>query len=1422
MIIKTALSGDLHVNLPKRKEEAQRIAWWMLEDWRVKGVHFIGLAGDIVDGPLTEADRSWLIDFGMGCSDVAPTIWIDGNHEIGLALRNAMRGRQGKYPIIIEDGAGVHVVETPAGPLAVACVSFPKRAQLLANIGPADSEAVDAVAGQALQDVFRGLGVRVHDLALPTVALIHGTVQGSKVADDDQPDRPLGMDIPLSDLDLLGAHFYNVAHIHKPQHWTLPSGFTVATPSCPFYSDYGEAKHDKGYILLEIESFEKPTSVTDPAAWMGNWTPRVTWSRVPTPATPMILCEAEFVELNGYRGLSIIRDELGEHPDGKIGGVPGVGGGLKGADIRFRYRFQKDQRDSARKDAEEWARLARELGGATNVTLDPLLIPTVRARIPELATTPLLKDKWELYVASIGLDLTDERRRTLLLMLSTLQDQAAAAGVDIVGQSRTAPRLRGKARLRGFLKFPDEVTIDFDQLQGNLTAIVAPNEMGKTVLMQLLGPGAQYGTTPDRGSLDDLSIAKDSFVQVAYALGRNEFTVTQNASGRDRKGSVSLIRHTSTGEVPLLEKAGRDEYKAWAAQHLLPKSVYNALVCQSGSENIIDMDDGPRVEVLLRILGLEQYEVLAKMARDEAGNIDSELKQVQARLAELGPIDIDGKSHQVSQLHNEVARLSDASETADATLAKARTAAVETARIRSHFDSLVARRSGFEQQRGELEEQSKTLRAEIGVQEALLSQADAIAQAEQVAESLRTQLASEEQARVEGLMRHNTVSAEHGNLVARLEEATNRQNNVKTQISNLENRIEENVSSVGSYRLLLADAEQIRAAVQSVDELNKSLTEKQARDTILREQLIRLQGQISEAGAWLSGNNQQQGSLQRRINGANETLRDADKVEQSLARQKKVERDHKNKESLRDDLRRQIDATQETINQASGVRILHLRTGLEFIAERQTVQPSEHAANVLSEDDRSVTSTVEQGNLVKDLVTKWQTCDAEVRQLESEHRMLLKDTSKASVMEAARTALAEAKETLAELVSTASNISVERKGLVEREEALTADIKTVSSEIRVLRDQIDTNTPLAARSTELAVAESQIATLEEQRSALLNELLTHRQDLQVLEINIGVLGGDVKAKADELEDIGAARLKVVTRIEGMQAKLYELAPMLAQRPALNEARVHLQHLSTKLGDVVLQSEEVIGSLESVNNEIAAITIPEEVNVAELEDQVREVHRQYADCVANLHGARKDLENEEKRAERQIELNRQCEYLETLSANWKLLADHLGKDGLQKAEINCAGPQLTDRTNELLRAVGDLRHTVSIETERLHSNKKGMVPCLNINVFDSVEGITKESRLLSGAGKEIVGKPFSFALVGLACQRIGLSSFTLFIDEATGVMDSVNSSRYVGMLRNFAEMFNAHIIFVSQNPAIWDLADNLIKIDNGIVTTVQQA
>lgn len=1243
--IKFGLSGDVHVNLPKRSDEAWRIAWWMLEDWKARGVHLIGISGDLVDGPMTERERARLIEYGDACAQVAPLVICDGNHEIEMALRNALGGRSGKYPIIVEDGAAVHVVETTAGSVAIACVSFPKKAKILAVAGPRSDEDIDAIAGKALQDVFRGIGVKIRALGLPSIGLVHGAIKGSKISSDDQPDRPLGMDIDIADLALMNCDFTSVGHIHAANKYSWNDRIIAATPTCPFYSDYGEAKHQKGYILAEIRDvFDNPHERIDEG--LNPW--KVAWERIPTPAVPMILFEANYsTEDQGFvwlNGPTVTHEGL-VHPAGA--GLEGdESETVRGADIRFRFHCAADQRKAAGVAASEYADKLFA-SGAVNVKLEEVVTPTTKARIPGLSKAISLWHKMFLYWKSIDFKPTEDRRAALKECLNTLLDEAAAAGLGMGTAGRAAPMLK-RIRGKGFLKLPGEFDIDFGPL-GDLTTIVAPNESGKTILLQLMSAGVMYGSTPTRGSLDDLSIAKDSFIEATFEMGGAEYVLTQNCNGMSRSGSVGLTKNG----VPELSKAGRAEYKKdWADKWLLPDTVYNAVICQSGTTSVIDLKEGPRVELLLRVLGLETYEVLAESARKRSAVITTELAQIKAKIEELRDrATLEFYQEEVNRHTADLRTAEEELRLGEITLADLRSKNNAVLKAQGEYDAVVALRKDLE-------------------------------------------------ARVVGL----------------------------------DQRITETNRKLTNNRTVVGEADQIRAAVETTATLQAHLTTLQAREIGIRAAQQDAHTKWAASNAALQHLNEKLESL-RNVVRENEQLL-AQKEAVLLAVQMEQERTKEisrlNTEIAR--YRNEIDTIQTDSTSVKDRRIDGLRGGYKSIID-DPMQVMVTLAEQKLEDDDSIE--------------------------------------------------AEAIGYPAHLLECREQIRI-----------LTAEANTQGIALRA-------NTALAGRLPDVEAAEARLAKANE--------------DVVATQATIDAI--DVVAERAAVDSHGNWSLAIGREIEITKGEMEGYKPYIKKAGPLAQAEARIEELTATLGDLNDDREKVYADMCDATDKIndAGGTRPVALNLHEYEDAVSLARTRAQSYQGFLTAAQSSLKTVEDKAVRRAELTAQIKGLESQQADWMLLGLHLGKDHLQKAEISDSGPQLTAITNDLLRLAGDTRHTVSIETEKLHSNKKQMIPTLDINVFDSEEGLTKESRRLSDAGKVIVGWPFGLALIVLGCERLGIKGPTIFIDEATGPCDVVNGPRCASMLRHFAERLQSQVVYIAQQPEIQAFADATIRIDEGVVT-----
>lgn len=1409
-IIRTALSGDMHINVAKRSDEAFRIAWWMGEDWKRRGVHLIGIGGDLVDGPMTERERAKLIDLVVFYASFAKVVIDGGNHEVELSLQNAL----GKIPnVIVDEGAGLHYVETEAGAIVVACVSFPKKAALLAAVNdqrrrtaeankteyrPVSGEEADQIAGQALQDVFRGIGTRYQqDFTVePMVALVHGTIKGSKVQPDDQPDRPLGLDISLADIALMQADFVCAPHIHLAQEWQI-SGTNAwcATPSSPFFSDYGEAKHFKGYIIAEFDTDIVNATPGDCAKW----------SRIPTPATPMLLAEYE------WNGEMFVRDGNQLH-ESDLDPV--------GADIRFRFRFASDQRAAATEAANGIAGLWR-VSGAVNVTLDPVQTPTTRARIPTLTTTVRLEDKLKLYWRSIDFNPSPEREAELIEMLHELQEAAAAQGLAMGTTGRAAPSLH-KFRGSGMFKFDGEFELNFNQIAGPLTAIVAPNECGKTILVQLMGPGLLYGSTPTRGTIDDLAIDNGAFIEGEFSMGGAEYKLTQVASTKSRTGrtsypgTVSLLKD---GKPELGNKSagGRDEYAKWIPKNLLPPNVYDAVICQSGTESVIDMKDGPRVELLLRVLGLEIYEALAKMARDRAAVVAEHLSGVRARIEEIGEADLEGLQTGLRLLRTDAEESEAVVSFAERSLNEAREQKADFDRHHAEHEALITRRDELAEQVTAARTKRSEVQTKIDVGKELTGQraeiekavADVTAIEAEIA-ALPTNTLQVEYVKAQAAELH--IAGDRATAEKRIEELTAQDAQLTERLAGLQTQTVE-------AQAVVADADAIREAVIKAAEYESSLKSKQEEDRAQRVREAQLASDLRDVRARIAASLQKIFELTTRKESLEAVIATKEAAQSAANDLTETEADILRAETELSRYREEVEFLQKEITTSKDTRITGLFTGHREIAGG-LAEPVARARKAMDDDADLEAEAEDNPSRIESATKKVANCEAVLKALRATAKRLEPIARDLQQVRDAETSLITLTAEIEQTDILHMGLVKESEQVVSQQEALVAEMEQTQADLRWLDEQIKGLSPLVARAEVLATADTKLQGLAEQTATVKGDreqIATRLASLQSEIIDLTMAADDAAPRTESLQskiisnDTTISELRA--RIEPLQA-LASKSSFLTAAIAAEETLLH--HLS-QIDEALEALEHKHDGLEhQVDENAKTLPKPGPTELSHHEKMVANARAALAGVQTQLAVAENNLKDAQTKEGRRQSLAAQVRGLEERISNCTALAQHLGKDGLQKMEIECSAEQLTSITNDLLRAGGDYRHTVTVQTERLSADRKRMIPCLDFRVYDSTESIEKESRRLSEGGKQLVGTPLGLSLIILGCQRAGISGPTIFLDEVANNLDAVNTPRFIGSLRRFAEILggDARIVFISQDPQIWDLADSRIFIEAG--------
>lgn len=370
-MIRVAFVADNQVDERSRLVEHDRVMEFVAEDARERGCIATLHGGDVYERRSTARERESVRAF-LDTSSWTPFVLAGGNHEapgevVELHDPDRLRFAYERPEVII-------VGDAPDC-IAVAVLPWPRKTWLLEALGaPVAPEESDRVARECLRDILRGFREQLHAFPGPRILLAHAERAGAKT-DPDQPECP-GLSLALTDEDfaMAGADVVLLGHIHLPQEWHPIGGTPVIYAGSPRRTAYASGELvEKGYVVLEFGE-RGPDGVLP-----------VTWERVPTPATAMHLVDwAWDVESAAF----VPTDPDTTHPAQLEAGC----------EVRLRYRFPADRRDTATAEAQrfrdDW--ISR---GAGEVKLEAIPIPVVTARAPAVATAETLRERlmalWE-------------------------------------------------------------------------------------------------------------------------------------------------------------------------------------------------------------------------------------------------------------------------------------------------------------------------------------------------------------------------------------------------------------------------------------------------------------------------------------------------------------------------------------------------------------------------------------------------------------------------------------------------------------------------------------------------------------------------------------------------------------------------------------------------------------------------------------------------------------------------------------------------------------------------------------------------------------------------------------------------------------------------------------------------------------------
>ncbi len=382
--------ADLH--LTERRGDSlatldEQVEWleWIGDDAKANGAELMLVAGDVFDGLSTPAERNAAILLFTEWSKLMPVVIVRGNHDRPTDL-NYLSHMRAHNTIYVAESPDVIEV----GGATIACLPWPRKANLVAAMGATSGLAVDAMAAQAMRNILSGFAARFagDSSTGPRILLAHAEL-GAALTDSGQPlAGKADIELSVGDLVETGADYVALGHIHK--HQVL--GERVCYAGSPRQCTFGE-EGPKGYCLVDVERGREP---------------RIEHRR--GPGRDLVTIEAVWdPEKDSLRpeGGGLIEDEPVE----------------PGEAIRLMYAVCEDHKCRAAKQADT-ARERWISSGAHSVKLDARVIATHRVRSEEIREARTNTDRLAALWASRGSK--PGRAEQIIGKLSQLESEVAS------------------------------------------------------------------------------------------------------------------------------------------------------------------------------------------------------------------------------------------------------------------------------------------------------------------------------------------------------------------------------------------------------------------------------------------------------------------------------------------------------------------------------------------------------------------------------------------------------------------------------------------------------------------------------------------------------------------------------------------------------------------------------------------------------------------------------------------------------------------------------------------------------------------------------------------------------------------------------------------------------------------------------------
>lgn len=593
--------ADLHCCKEHQKEALESLDEICLS-LTTNPVDLIAVAGDTWDASMLNTEASGFNDFVARIQNLAtfaPVVMIygtpshdtDGSLEVFRKIRakNAITILEAAKPYFLENGK---IVETSTAPEALIFgIPEPRKKYLLVNATVGKEETESAIR-DAMQKLCFLLAAKRREFPdIPCVMLYHGDIAGSSLQNDRTIERGTGIAISIDDLASIGADYYALGHIHKPQQvGTLPAYYAGSI----YPKDFGET-HKAGFNIVEIADGK-------------------------TEVKRIAFRHPQNMKIEGGADVKIDGDYTGK---------------------RVWLEITCTKEEHVLLDEDKILSEIRSHGAEEGSRVTISEVPTETVRAAEITEAAGVSEKFKVWAENTGIEV----KESVLQKIAELDTDISTESAKAKGSwELVSLNLRGAIGIYKGLK-KDEVSINFDSFDSGLIALTGDNGKGKTTLIENCHPYPKMLTRKDK--LQEQFRLRDSFREVVYRdrdTGRMVKCIIQ-VDGETKSGSCNYFAYDSYdggkswSAVPGLDK-NLKPYEEFVEATFGPLELYlrTAFITQRPTKNLPDLTDataGEKKTLFVELAGIDYLQKFAEAANEKVKSNENLVHDSEIRIQML-------------------------------------------------------------------------------------------------------------------------------------------------------------------------------------------------------------------------------------------------------------------------------------------------------------------------------------------------------------------------------------------------------------------------------------------------------------------------------------------------------------------------------------------------------------------------------------------------------------------------------------------------------------------------------------------------------------------------------------------------------------------------------------------------------------------